>query len=186
MIKIIEPDKSDLDRFFEYLNRHLSENGIGGTPLFQPLSKAQSKLSPAWRAAFENALAKNAGEAGSRKLWVALNENQEIAGHIDIRFYNEPNIQHRVLLGMGVDSKYRRMKIGQQLLDFIIQYCLRQREIGWIDLQVLANNKPAISLYQKAGFYAVSTAVDMYRIDGVSCNYTFMTLNLENLRAGNV
>ncbi|MCO4293556.1 GNAT family N-acetyltransferase [Solitalea sp. MAHUQ-68] len=180
MISIKELDRDKLDDFIQYLTIHLSENGQNGTVLFQPLSKQQSELSNNWKEKFEDGMNKKNNETGWRKVWVAINEENKIVGHIDIRSHNQLNSEHRVLLGMGVDSNFRNLKIGQKLVEFVIGYCRDNQKISWIDLQVLTNNLPAIKLYEKMNFEQLSITKDMFRIDGCSFDYTSMTLNVEN------
>jgi ribosomal protein S18 acetylase RimI-like enzyme len=179
MISIEELNKDNIDNFIQYLTIHLSENGQNGTALFQPLSKQQSVLSNEWKAKFEDGMNKKNDEIGWRKVWVAINEENNIVGHIDIRSQNQLNTGHRVLLGMGVDSNFRNLKIGQKLLEFIIDYCRSNYKISWIDLQVLTNNIPAIKLYKKMNFEELSITKDMFRIDNISYDYTSMALNIE-------
>ncbi|PJJ10824.1 acetyltransferase (GNAT) family protein [Flavobacterium sp. 1] len=179
MISIKELNKDNLDGFIQYLTIHLSENGQNETALFQPLSKQQSTLSNEWKAKFEDGMNKKNDEIGWRKVWVAVNEESNIVGHIDIRSQNQLNTEHRVLLGMGVDSNFRNLKIGHKLLEFIINYCRDNHKISWIDLQVLTNNIPATKLYEKMNFEQLSLTKDMYRIDNISYDYTSMTLNVE-------
>jgi ribosomal protein S18 acetylase RimI-like enzyme len=178
VISIKELNKNNLDDFIQYLTIHLSENGP--ETLFQPLSQQQSGLSIEWKAKFEDGIHKKDGETGWRKAWIAINEENKIVGHIDIRSHNQLNTEHRVLLGMGVDSNFRNLKIGQKLLEFIIDYCRNKHQISWIDLQVLTNNIPATRLYQKMNFESLSITKDMFRIDNISYDYTSMTLNVEN------
>ena len=180
MISIKELNKDKLDDFFQYLKIHLSENGQNGITLFQPLSKHQSALSDEWKAKFEDGMNKKNEEVGWRKIWVAIHDENKIVGHIDIRPQNQLNAEHRVLLGMGVDSNFRNLKIGQNLLEFIIDYCTNNHKISWIDLQVLTNNIPATRLYKKMNFEQLSITKDMFRIDNISYDYTSMTLNVEN------
>lgn len=180
MISIKKLEKNKLDDFIQYLTAHLSENGQNGTPLFQPLSKQQSVLSDDWKVKFKDGIDKENGEIGWRKVWVAINEENRIIGHIDIRSQNQLNAEHRVLLGMGVDSNFRNLKIGQKLLEFIIDNCRNNHKISWIDLHVLTNNIPAIRLYKKMNFEQLSTTKDMFRINNISYDYTSMTLNVEN------
>lgn len=180
MVSIKELNKDKLDDFIQYLTIHLSENGHKGITLFQPLSKQQSILSSEWKAKFEDGMNKKNEEMGWRKIWVAINEENKIVGHIDIRSLNQLNTEHRVLLGMGVDRNFRNLKIGQKLLEFIIDYCRNNQKISWIDLQVLADNIPAIRLYKKMKFEQLSTIKDMFRIDNISYDYTSMTLNVKN------
>ena len=179
MISIKELNKDNLDDFIQYLTIHLSENGQNGTALFQPLSKQQSALSSEWKAKFEDGMNKKNGEIGWRKVWIAINEESNIVGHIDIRSQNQLNTEHRVLLGMGVDSNFRNLKIGHELLKSVIDYCRNNHKISWIDLQVLTNNIPATKLYKKMSFEQLSVTKDMFRIDNISYDYTSMTLNVE-------
>jgi len=179
MISIKELTKDNLDDFIQYLTIHLSENGQNGTALFQPISKQQSALSNEWKAKFEDGMNKKNDEIGWRKVWVAINEETKIVGHIDIRSQNQLNTEHRVLLGMGVDSNFRNLKIGHKLLKLIIDYCRNNHKISWIDLQVLTNNIPATKLYEKMNFEQLSVTKDMFRIDNISYDYTSMTLNVE-------
>ena len=179
MIKIDQLNNERVNDFLEYVTIHLSENGINETPLFQPLTKKQSNLSDEWKERFENGLKKDINNSGWRKLWIATNQENKIVGHVDIRSHSESNTEHRVLLGMGVDSNFRNLKIGQKLIEFIITYCKNNRIICWIDLQVLTNNIPAIKLYKKMNFKVQSNIFDMFRIDNISYDYTSMTLNVE-------
>lgn len=179
MISIIELNKEGLDDFFQYLTTHVSENGLNGITLFLPLSKQQSRLSNELKSKFEGGMNKEYGEVEWRKIWIAINQDNKIIGHIDIRSNNQLNVEHRVFLGMGVDSNFRSLKIGSKLLEFVIEYCRNNQRISWIDLEVLDNNVPAKNLYKKMGFEHLNTTKDMFRIDNISYDYTAMTLNVE-------
>jgi len=180
MIVINELNSERLDDFFHYLTIHISENGQDGTILYFPLSKEQSILSNELMIKFKEGLNKDVGETGWRKVWVALSQESKIVGHIDIRLNNQLNSEHRVLLGMGIDINFRGLKIGQKMLEFIIEYCRKNPKISWIDLEVMTKNIPAKNLYEKMGFEHLSTIKDMFRINKVSYDYTSMTLNVEN------
>lgn len=175
-ITVEEIKLEEFTEFFRYLSKHLSENGMGNDILFLPLSKDQLQKDHEWEEKFMTGFHKEFGRTGWRKLWIAKNHENQIIGHIDIRSRNELNTRHRVLLGMGVDSGFRKMRIGQQLLDSVIEYCENHTEIDWIDLEVLTNNTPAISLYSKNNFKVLANFIDMFRIDGKSYDYTSMTL----------
>lgn len=177
-INIVEVKKEDLDEFLSYLKTHLAENGDKGI-LFQPLSKEQVNLGENWKKKFASGFGKSFGEIGWRKLWVARNAEGRIAGHIDIRAYSQPNSEHRVLLGMGVDINFRKLRIGQGMLAFVVAYCENHPRISWLDLEVLSNNTPARKLYEKMGFQLISTVPDMFRINKVSYDYTSMVLDVE-------
>jgi len=111
VININRLKKEQLGDFFAYLTVHLAENGQNGL-FFQPLSIEQSKFDKEWENKFITGLNKKKGEQGWRLLWIAINQENQIVGHIDIRGRQEPNTGHRVLLGMGVDSSFRQLKIG--------------------------------------------------------------------------
>jgi len=49
---------------FEYLTNHLLENGRLVNPLFQPLTKGQSKLCFEWKEQFESNLNKSSDNVG--------------------------------------------------------------------------------------------------------------------------
>lgn len=176
---IKEFEKGRLDDFIAYLTIHLSENGENGSVLFQPISRYQSTFSEDWKEKFKEGIKKNNGDIGWRKVWIALNDDK-IIGHIDIRSHMQINTEHRVILGMGIRSNYRNLKIGQKLLEHLIDYCLKNNKISWIDLQVLTSNTVAISLYKKMNFKELSNTRDMFRIGNISYDYTSMTLNVEN------
>ena len=169
---------NEISQFIEYLINHISENGDKDI-LFLPISNDQMQIDSEWEKKFKSGFDKKYGEEGWRKLWIAKNQKNEIVGHIDIRSRNELNTKHRVLLGMGVDRNYRKMKIGQKLLQFVIEYSKNNKEICWIDLEVLTNNIPAIKLYLKNDFEVLVNIVDMFRIESKSYDYTSMTLNVK-------
>ena len=179
MILIQELDEERLDKFFQYLSIHVSENGINGTVPFLPLSVQQSILSDELMAKFKEGMKKNPGELGWRKIWVAVKDLQ-IVGHIDIRTHNQLNSEHRVILGMGVDTNFRKSNIGTTLLEVIIEYCKRSNGICWIDLEVMSINSAAKKLYEKVGFKKLSETKDMFRIENISYDYTAMTLEVKN------
>ncbi|WP_196888479.1 GNAT family N-acetyltransferase [Aureivirga sp. CE67] len=179
MIKIKEIEPEDYDTFFNYLDNHLSENGSEANEIFQPLTTEQSILTEEWKYKFKTGFEKDFGEIGWRKLWIAENLDNQIVGHIDIRSRMELNTTHRVLLGMGVDSQFRKLKIGQQILEFVIDYCKLDSKICWLDLEVMSQNIPAIRLYEKYNFQQIGKTVDMFRLNNKSYNFTSMTLNVE-------
>jgi ribosomal protein S18 acetylase RimI-like enzyme len=167
-------EAADLPAFFVYLDDHLRDNGRDGTPLFQPLSRAQSQLPPGLKVAFVEGLAIPVGEPRWRRLWLALDERGMIAGHIDLRARPEPLARHRAMLGMGVHRAYRRRGLGAQLVDAAIGWAQSQAALAWIDLEVLSENHPAVGLYLRAGFTMTARIEDMLEIDGVSHDLSYM------------
>lgn len=166
----------ELAVFFHYLNDHLQDNGRAGAPLFQPMSRASPGFPPEKAAGFTAGLQASLGLPGWRRVWVAL-EGEEIIGHIDLRARPEPAARHRCLLGMGVHRNARRGGLGTALVATAAAWA-RSQGLEWLDLEVLAGNAPARALYRKAGFVQTGEIADLFRIDGESLGYVFMSLQL--------
>jgi ribosomal protein S18 acetylase RimI-like enzyme len=168
----------NVDAFFAYLDDHLGDNGRNGTPLFQPLSASESRFPIDKRKAFANGLGTPFGHPGWRRAWVAVDEGDAIAGHIDLRARPERHTGHRALLGMGVHRDHRRQGLGLHLIHAAIGWARACTALEHIDLEVLSANAAALALYRKAGFRQIGEYEDMFRIDGESLAYTVMTASL--------
>lgn len=173
-IRPLRPE--ELAFFFHYLNDHLLDNGRDGAALFQPMSRASRGFPPEKAAAFSNGMQLAVGQPGWRRVWVAL-AGEEITGHVDLRARPEPAARHRCLLGMGVHRNARRGGLGMALVAAATDWA-RAGGLEWIDLEVLAGNLPARGLYRKAGFVQTGEIADLFRIDGESLGYVFMSLQL--------
>jgi ribosomal protein S18 acetylase RimI-like enzyme len=167
--------EADLAPFFAYLDEHLRDNGADGTPLFQPLPRAQSRMPAGLRLSFIKGLDIAVGQPGWRRLWLALGPTGGIAGHIDLRARPEAAAGHRAMLGMGVQRLYRRRGLGRRLVDTAVDWARQEAGLDWIDLEVLADNRPAVSLYARADFRMIARIEDMVRVDGESYDLCYMT-----------
>jgi len=176
-IAIRQVAQDGLPAFFSYLDDHLKDNGANGTPPFQPLSRAASRLPERTRASFTAGAAIPPGQPGWRRAWIAVDPDGAIAGHIDLRARPEPAAAHRALLGMGVHRDHRRKGLGMWLIETARLWAI-DSGLDWIDLEVLSANRPARELYLRAGFDIVGEYADMYRIDGAALACTSMTLPL--------
>lgn len=179
-----EATRDDLPSFFAYLNDHLADNGRDGTALFMPMSRSASFFPPEKETAFRNGMEIPVGQPGWRRLWLAFGDDGEIAGHIDLRARSETPSAHRALLGMGVHRAARKQGLGIQLIDLTVAWAARQ-PLDWIDLEVLSVNGPARRLYARCGFEQVGELADMFRIDGESLGYTFMSRKLPAAQGAN-
>lgn len=177
MIPIRPATAADLPAFFDYLDDHLSDNGVGGTPLFQPMARTQSAFPPDKRVSFQHGLLAPLVGPGWRRLWLAL-DGDAIRGHIDLRVRPESAARHRVLLGMGVHRAVRRAGLGGRLLETAVGWARSIDALAWIDLEVLSGNAPARALYRRAGFVQTGEIADMFRIDGERLGYCYMSLPL--------
>ena len=169
--------RDELPSFFAYLNDHLGDNGTDGTALFMPMGRGASFFPPDKEAAFRTGIDTPLSQSGWRRLWLALGEDGEIAGHIDLRARPEMPSAHRVLLGMGVHRAARQRGLGTRLVDTALAWA-EGEAFDWIDLEVLSVNQPARLLYARCGFTQVGEIADMFRIDGETLGYTFMTRKL--------
>jgi RimJ/RimL family protein N-acetyltransferase len=170
----------ELERFFAYLDEHLSDNGSGATALFMPMARAASRFGPERSSAFRSACASPLGQAGWRRLWLAFDAQGAIMGHIDLRARPEGAAAHRALLGMGVRRDARKQGLGARLIEAAARWAADEAHLDWIDLEVLSLNLAARQLYARCGFVQTGETADMFRIDGESLGYTFMSRRLGN------
>ena len=178
-LHIREVTSGDLPALFAYLGEQLTENGRNGNPLFQPMAPTSDPVvPPAMKARFTNGLATPLGQAGWRRAWIAVTEDGAIAGHIDLRARPDAEASHRALLGMGVHRDHRRAGLGIRLIGTASDWARAQGGFDWIDLEVLSANRPAVALYERAGFIKTGEIPDMFRINGEHYAYTFMSLPL--------
>ncbi|MBN8505028.1 MAG: GNAT family N-acetyltransferase [Burkholderiales bacterium] len=61
-------------------------------------------------------------------------------------------LRHRAQFGMGVRREWRGRGLGQRLGEAVIAAAHAQGDITRIDLEVRADNGPAIRLYERLGF----------------------------------
>ncbi|RFP15759.1 MULTISPECIES: GNAT family N-acetyltransferase [unclassified Duganella] len=176
-IDLLEP--AGFDDFLLYLNDHLSDNGQGDTAYFQPLPRADSRLSADKADAFRTCMQTPLDAPGWRRFWLARTADGRIAGHLDLRAHPERYATHRCVLGMGVDRAFRQLGLGGRLIDHAAQWARASAQLAWIDLQVLSVNAPAIRLYQSKGFEQTGEITDLFRIDGNSFAFTGMSKRLE-------
>jgi RimJ/RimL family protein N-acetyltransferase len=171
-------EAGDLPALFVYLDDHLQDNGRAGTPLFQPMARAESRWATDKRAAFAIGLGAEVGAPGWRRAWMALDEDGGICGHVDLRARPERASIHRCLLGMGVHRDWRRQGLGERLLAHAVDWARTQPALDWVDLEVLSSNLPARRLYERCDFTFAGELPDLFRIDGEQHGYVYMTCSL--------
>ncbi len=75
-----------------------------------------------------------------------------IAGCAGIRCIGDKyKMRHRASFGISIDSAYWRLGIGKALTEACIE-CAKKAVYIQLELEVAADNEPALSLYRKAGF----------------------------------
>ena len=82
--------------------------------------------------------------------YVALHDGK-VVGWADILPLKHPKMTHVGALGMGILKDYRGRGIGGQLLERTIEHALASG-LKRLELEVFADNEPAIRLYKKHGY----------------------------------
>lgn len=177
MIAIRPATANDLPALFAYLGEQLAENGRDGL-LFQPMAPTTDGVPLAMRERFAAGVATPAGQPGWRQVWIALDEDGAIAGHIDLRGRPEPASSHRTLLGMGVRHDLRRAGLGTRLVQEALAWA-RASGFAWVDLEVLSQNHKARALYVRMGFVETGEVPDLYRIGGEPVGAVSMSMRLD-------
>ncbi|MFC4635319.1 GNAT family N-acetyltransferase [Dokdonia ponticola] len=119
------------------------------------------------------------GKIGWRRVLIAVNNKNQILGHIDVKSYDQKHTSHRAILGMGVHRDHRRQGVGGSLIESMFSWVKANTELAQIDLWVLSQNLNAIKLYFKSGFKKIAEVEEMYGIDNKSYNAILMTKELE-------
>jgi ribosomal protein S18 acetylase RimI-like enzyme len=65
-----------------------------------------------------------------------------------------------------------------RLVETAVDWARNETDLAWIDLEVMADNVPAVELYLRSGFTMVARIADMLRVDGASHDLCCMTLKL--------
>lgn len=176
MLSIRPATAEDLPALFAYLGEQLAENGRDGV-LFQPLAPTTDGVPQPLRERFAAGIATPVGHPGWRQVWIALDDDGAIAGHVDLRGRPEPACGHRTLLGMGVRHDLRRAGLGTRLVHEALAWA-RAGGFAWVDLEVLSQNHKARALYARTGFHETGEMPDTYRIGGASIGAVSMSLRL--------
>ena len=176
-MKFCELLEDELEPFFDYLEGQIRDNGVGDTPYFMPFSSSINVLDERVKRSFSSGICVSLNHRQWRKCWVVKNDCGSIVGHIDLRHYAEEHHSHRVLLGMGVDKVMRGRGLGFELISIARDFCCKNNQIEWLDLNVLGGNLPAISFYNKSGFKQIGMIDDFYRIDGRPIAELTMTMS---------
>jgi len=107
----------------------------------------------------------------SNKIVLVSHINENICGYIMGEHKNKTNKFH--IFSFAVYKKYRRNKIGTNLINKIIDLSLKRYDgIKNISLYVMLSNKEAISFYEKNGFTKNKLIKDYYSSGSDAYVYT--------------
>lgn len=84
--------------------------------------------------------------------------NNELVGFAGISVL----VDHADLIGIAVDKKYTRNKIGSALLSHLITFCTKM-DLDNIFLEVRESNNTAINFYEHFGFKKISIRNNYYK-----------------------
>ena len=84
--------------------------------------------------------------------------NNELVGFAGVSIL----VDHADLIGIAVDKKYARNKIGSTLLSHIITVCTKM-DLDNIFLEVRESNTAAINFYEHFGFKKISVRKNYYK-----------------------
>lgn len=87
---------------------------------------------------------------------------------------------HWAVLGITVRDTNRGLGLGELLLRQIIEEAKKRNEVEYINLEVFADNLPAVGLYKKVGFKENGRFENAYRQpDGTYCDGIHMSLKIK-------
>lgn len=163
---------SDLRLASQHVERHASESGHGGDPLFAPFTEFDREAYEetryeSWRRAVDL--------PGWERCWGAF-EGDRVVGHVDLTGGLLYSVLHRARLGIGVERAYRSRGLGSSLLQYAIAWAQRTPELSWIDLSVFGHNERARHLYERHGFRQIGRTEDAYRLQGQAIDDIHMSL----------
>lgn len=79
-------------------------------------------------------------------------DGQQVLGWADAIPMWADGLRHRAQFGIGLRREWRGQGLGQRLGEAVIRAARRQGRIARIDLEVRADNLPALRLYERLGF----------------------------------
>ena len=83
---------------------------------------------------------------------IAVTADDRVVGMWDCMGSTRPALQHVVEFGMSVAREYRSQGVGAALLSAGLDWARQSPAVHRIELEVYAENRPAMRLYEKFGF----------------------------------
>ena len=90
-------------------------------------------------------------------LWLVAMNGEEVVGYVG----SQSVLDEADMMNLAVSDLYRRQKIGEQLVELLIEN-LKKRAVKSLSLEVRISNEPAIRLYEKLGFVQVGRRPKYY------------------------
>lgn len=107
--------------------------------------------------------------------FVAVDPQGEVVGWCDVVRFTLEGFRHSGRLGMGLVPRARSRGIGRRLAEAAIA-AAQARGVERIELEVFAQNTPAIRLYERLGFMHEGVKRRARKLDGVYKDMLVMAL----------
>ncbi len=88
---------------------------------------------------------------GNRSLWLVAQVDGQLAGWLELHRFPNRRMEHVATLTIAVGGRFRRRGVASSLLEEAFGWA-RSVGVSKITLNVRANNRAAISLYERFGF----------------------------------
>lgn len=139
MIEIRKAENRDAEQIVEVI-KNAEDSG------FMMFNPGERQISIESFAKFIEVL--NANEKSG--VFIACKE-QEILGYVIVQHEKPQRVSHRAYLVAGVHSASRGKGVGEALFTHVVEW-VKTVNLHRLELTVIAENEPAVALYQKMGF----------------------------------
>jgi len=96
-------------------------------------------------------------------------KTQHIVGLVDL--YDYDALHQKAGVGILIeDTKHRKKGYATEALSLLLKYAKEQLGLHQLYANILEENTPSISLFEKQGFQQIGNKIDWRRIDGVFKN----------------
>lgn len=102
--------------------------------------------------------------------------NGEIIGTASL-IRKKKRMSHRAEFGISVKKAWWGCGVASTLMEYILEFA-KSTGVEQINLEVRSDNKRAITLYKKFGFYKLCTFPGFFKIDGELIDFDFMNLEI--------
>lgn len=112
-------------------------------------------------------------------MFVAI-DGERVVGNAIVERNRISRYNHRAEISITVLKEYWGRGIGSRLMEFMIEFS-KKTGIEILYLEVRADNRRAIALYEKYGFEALGTFKNFFKIENNYYDALLMNKNLKNL-----
>lgn len=168
MSKVIvrETIESDAKELIEYLNE------VGGESDYLSFGANEFPLDIKAKEQFIKSL------EPTNNVYLLAIVDDKIAGTLCSNIYDNPRFKHNANFDISVKQKYQGQGIGYQLLDKFINTMKQNDQIDNITFEVRADNKSAISLYEKLGFKQTGILPNNFKLNNVSYDVLIYSMDV--------